>query len=35
VECVRVGGSMTVPAGPAAATSAVLGPPGGFGGDRG
>jgi MurNAc alpha-1-phosphate uridylyltransferase len=35
VECVRVGSSLTVPAGPAAGTSVVLGAPSGSGGDRG
>ena len=35
VECVRVGATMTVPAGPASATSVVLGPPGTSGADPG
>ena len=35
VECVRVGGTLTVPAGPNAGTSVVAGRPGGSGADRG
>ena len=35
VECVRVGRTLTVPAGPAAGTSVLAGAPGGLGGDRG